>query len=207
MLKALKLVFGPLSALFLFTACAAAQPRFDIYFGMGTAHDGSTHQLIDFTGSGAPIETPAMDGVFGNFGGAVMLTPSFGFGGEVLLRFQKADYAGLEYRPIFYDFNGIWTPGLGKHVMPEIQAGLGGLNLRFYNPNSYYYDYYTGQYSNFAGSSNHFQLHVAVGLRVYITDSVFIRPQVDYHWVRNMTEFNSSSVPAFTIAIGYSSAR
>ena len=203
----LKIIRFAVVVAFISLCCAAfasAEPRFDLYFGMGTMRDDSGLGLTDSSGN---LAQSSLDGVFGTFGGGVMFKPSFGVGAEVAVRFRQGDFGMYGYRPVFYDFNGIWTPGLGKHVMPEIQAGLGGLNLRFYNPNSYYYDYYTGQYSNFAGSSNHFQLHVAVGLRVYITDSVFIRPQVDYHWVRNMTEFNSSSVPAFTIAIGYSSAR
>ena len=205
MSKALRLTAVVASMLFLFTAFANAQARFDAYFGMGTARDGSTHQSIDFLGTGTPLPTPSLDGVFGTFGGAVMLKPSFGFGAQVSLRFRQGDYAGLGYRPIFYDFNGIWTPSLGKRIMPEFQAGFGGVNLRLYNPSTPYYDYNTGQYSTFVGSSNHLQLHAAAGLRIFVKPHIFVRPQIDYHWVRNMVEFSSNSVPAYSIAIGYSS--
>jgi len=204
-LKAFRLAVAAFSLSIMFAALADAQVRFDAYFGMGTARASSTHQLVDFTGTGNPVETPPMDGVFGTFGFGAMFKPSFGVGAQVSLRFSQGDYAGFGYRPIFYDFNGIWTPSLARRIVPEFQAGLGGLNLRFYNPTYYYYNYSTGNYSNFAGSSNHFQLHAAAGLRIFVTDRIFVRPQIDYHWVHNLTEFEGNSVPAYSIAIGYSS--
>ncbi len=173
---------------------------------MGTAQDGSSNQQIDFFGSGIFLPTPSLDGVFGTFGGAFMFTPSFGVGAEILLRFRQGDYAGLGYRPIFYDFNGIWTPSLSKRIMPEFQAGLGGVNIRFYDATQPYYDYYTGQISTFTGSTSHFQLHAGAGLRFYLNPHTFIRPQVDLHWVRNLNEFRRYSIPSYSIAIGYSSA-
>ena len=211
-MKALKFGIAVISLLVVFATFADAQPRFDAYFGMGTARDGSTHQLIDATGAGIAVETPSLDGVFGTFGGAVFLKPSFGVGAQVSLRFRQGDFAGLGYRPIFYDFNGIWTPRLGKRVMPEFQAGFGGVSMRLYDPSTSYYDYNTGQYTHFIGSSNHLQLHLAAGLRIFVKPHIFVRPQVDYHYVRNLADpvtfpqFSSNSVPVYSIAIGYSSA-
>ena len=147
-----------------------------------------------------------MGGVFGTFGGGFMLKPSLGVGAEMSLRFAQGDYySGVGYRPIFYDFNGIWTPSFGtKRVMPEIQAGFGGLSLRFYS-GPQQYNYYTGSSSNFAGSFSHFQLHTGFGLRIYVKEHVFVRPQFDYHWVHGLSDqFKSDSVTAYTIAVGYS---
>jgi len=191
----------------LFSVFANAQSRFDGYFGIGTATVGSSNDRIDFLESGFPLSTPSMDGVFGTFGGALMLKPSLGFGGQVSFRFAQGDYAGLGYRPIFYDFNGIFTPDLGDRIMPEFQAGLGGVNMRFYDATSPYYDYNTGQYSTFAGSTNHFQLHAAAGLRIFVTDRVFVRPTLDYRWVKDFHWFGSNSVPEYSIAIGFTSGR
>jgi hypothetical protein len=80
------------------------------------------------------------------------------------------------------------------------------MSLRFYG-GTQYYDYSTGRYTNFLGSTNHLQLHTGVGLRIYVTPNIFIRPQFDYHWVRNLQEFSSNSVPAYSVAIGFSSNR
>ncbi len=212
MSKALRLTVVAASMLFVFTAFANAQARFDAYFGMGTARDGSANQLLSSPTTGAPGVSPSLDGVFGTFGGALMLKPSFGVGAQVSLRFKQGDYVGYGYRPIFYDFNGIWTPSLSKRIMPEFQAGFGGVNLRMYDATNPYYNYNTGQYTTLAQSSNHLQLHAAAGLRFFIKPHIFLRPQVDYHWVRNLSDaantipaFSSNSVFAYTLAIGFSS--
>ncbi len=192
----------PLFLLLLCPAFARAQARIDAFFGMGTAHDGATVSSV----LGAPVQTPSMGGVFGVFGGDFMLKPSLGVGAQISLRFAQGDYAtGIGYRPVFYDFNGIWTPSFGtKRIMPEIQAGFGGASMRFYG-GAQYCDPYTGTCSNFLGSNNHFQLHTALGLRIYFKEHAFIRPQFDYHWVHGLNqEFNSDSVTAYTLALGYS---
>jgi hypothetical protein len=208
-LKAFRHAIAVLLLLTAFALSASAQDtRIDAYFGVGSLQVGASNQLID-TGTGVGLPTPSMDGLFGKFGAGVMLTPSLGVGGEVTVRFAQGDYAGLEYRPVFYDFNGIFTPSLGsKRVMPEFQGGLGGVSLRFYGPNATSCDYYTGRCSNFIGSSNHFQLHASAGLRLYVTPSIFVRPQFDYHWVNNLTnEFASESVLGYSLAIGFSAGR
>jgi hypothetical protein len=188
------------------TTLAQAQ-RLDAYFGMGTARAGSTNQIVDLLGTGDPMMTTAMGGIFGTLGGGIMIKPSLGFGGEVTFRFAQGDYANSQYRPIFYDFNGVCTPSLGStRILPEFQGGLGGVSMRFYG-GTQYYDYNTGRYTNFAGSINHFQLHAQAGLRIYIKENIFLRPTFDYHWVRNFSEFSGNSVLRYGIAIGFSSSR
>ncbi len=135
-----------------------------------------------------------------------MLKPSFGVGAEVAVRFRQGDFGTYGYRPVFYDFNAIWTPSLGRRIMPEFQGGLGGVRTSFYDASQPYYDYYTGKWSTLAGRSSHFQLHAGAGLRIYVKGRIFVRPQVDYHWVKNMWEFKSSSVPAYSLAVGWSSS-
>ncbi len=147
-----------------------------------------------------------MGGVFGAFGGDFMLKPSLGVGAQISLRFAQSDYQpdlGVSYRPIFYDFNGIWTPSFGtKRILPEIQAGFGGMSMRFY-AGPQYCTYYSC--TNFIGSSNHFQLHTSFGFRIYVKERVFVRPQFDYHWVHGLSqELNSDSVMTYTLALGYS---
>jgi hypothetical protein len=191
---------------FLCSAPALAQ-GFSAFFGMGTARDGSTNQIVDLLGTGNPLPTTALGGVFGTIGGGVMLKPTLGAGGEVSFRFAQGDYANTGYRPIFYDFNGIWMPSFGaERIRPEFQGGLGGVNMRFYG-GTQYYDYYTGRYTNFAGSINHFQLHAQAGLRIYFKENIFLRPTFDYHWVKGFNEFSSNSVTQFSLAIGISSGK
>jgi hypothetical protein len=191
-------------------ATLAIAQRGDFYFAMGTARDDANEFLQEYCKIAYCKGDPAMDGLFGTVGGGFMFNggSTLGVGAEVSFRFAQGDYVGdYGIRPVFYSFNGIYTPVLGSgRVMAELQGGIGGVNLRFYGGEGYY-DYYTGQYTNYAGSSNHFQLHAAAGLRFYLTDNVFIRPQLDYRYVPNLDqEFKSNSVLQYTIAIGFSSS-
>jgi hypothetical protein len=196
--------------MFLFIASFAHAQRFDGYFSVGTMQaEAFPYPFID-NNTGESVPAPHMGGVFGTVGGAVMLNPSFGIGAQMSFRFAQGDFAGFGYRPIFYDFNGIWTPmihKIEKHIVPEFQGGVGGVSLRFYDPSMYYYDYNSGRYTNFVGSSNHFQLHAAAGLRFKLKPRIWLRPQVDYRWVQNLNvnEFGSNNVFGYSLAIGFSS--
>ncbi len=194
-----------LSLLFVAFFCATlanAQGKVDVYFGMGTARDTSTGQSVDLFGTGVFLPTPDLGGVFGTVGGGLMITPHFGVGGEVSFRFRQADYAGLNYRPVFYDFNGIFAPGVGtKRVVPELQGGIGGASIRFYEPGAQTCNSFTC--TNLVGSSNHFQVHAGAGLRLYATKNIFVRPTFDFHWVHNFNEFGKNYVPEYSLAVGY----
>ncbi len=186
---------------------ANAQAGLDAFFGIGTASAPASNQLIDTYQDGTLYGTPRMGGTFGKFGADLMLTPHFGVNGEMDFRFSQGAYAGLTYRPTFYDFNGVWMPfgDRFKRVVPELEAGLGGANLKFYYPNSYC-DAFAGCSSNnqYIESSNHFQAHFAAGVRFYVTPHIFIRPQIDAHWVNNFYQFGSDWVPEYGAAIGWS---
>ena len=58
--------------------------------------------------------------------------------------------------------------------------------------------------SQFFTSSNHFQVHGAVGVKLYVKSDIFIKPQFDIHWVDNLTDqYGRNAVPEYTISIGY----
>ena len=199
--------FSLAAALCLGAAFASAQTGPDVFFGVGTASASSSGQLIDTYQDGILYGTPRLGGTFGKAGADIMITPHFGVGGETDFRFSQGDYAGLNYRPTFYDFNGIWAPtgDRFKRIVPELEAGLGGVNLKFYYPSSYC-DQFAGCSSSnqYIESSNHFQLHLAAGIRFYVTPHMFIRPQIDAHWVNNFFQFGSSWVPEYGASVGWS---
>ena len=174
------------------------------YFGLGSATDSANHQTLDSFGDVGP----KMGGVFGTVGADFMVRPNFGLGAEYSFRGTQDDYApqvGVKYRPVFYDFNGIWHPVASKsRVVPEIQAGVGGANLKFYeNATQCAIAGVCTTLNQYIASSNHFQLHVSGGVRLYVTPSVYIRPQFDAHWVNNFQEFGRSWVPQYSVAVGY----
>lgn len=182
-----------------------AQSEVDIALGLGTAQDKSNGQQIDPLGTGTFSQTGAINGLFMKISGDVMFKPSFGAGFETSFRPAQGSYAGLGDRPLFYDFNGIYHPPVkSKRFVPELQAGLGGVNVKFY-ANQQLCNSLTGcsTSNSFLTSASHFQLHFGGGLKYYVTDHIFVRPEVDVHWVNNFSQFGNSWVPEYGASIGY----
>ncbi|MGA2713976.1 MAG: hypothetical protein ABSG41_12790 [Bryobacteraceae bacterium] len=177
----------------------------NVYIGLGTATDSSSGQALDVFGTGNFVNTPKINGLFATVGGGFMLTSHFGAGAEINWRAGSGDYAGLNYRPVFYDFNGIWQPIKTKRFVPEVQAGIGGVHLGF-SANQQECSLIVGCSTVSLGSesSNHFQAHFAVAARLYVTPHIFLRPAVDAHWVNNFFQFGSDWVPEYTMGLGYS---
>jgi opacity protein-like surface antigen len=184
---------------------AQAQSSLDVHLGVSGVHDSSTGQSVDTFGDGNFYNTSALNGPFMNFGAGVMASQRFGFGGEFSFKPTKTDYAGLQYRPFFYDFNAIVHPMTSsKKIVPEVQAGLGGVNMKFYYSQQNCTIVGCQNSSTFVQSANHFQLHVGAGVSFFLTSNVYVRPQFDLHWVDNFTDqFKSNWVPQYGIMVGY----
>jgi len=204
----LKRTFGYFSPGCLLLLCAPfvhAQATVDIHAGVSGVTAKSTGETIDTFGDGVLHQTPSLDGVLMNFGAGFMLSPRFGVGAELAFKPRQSDYAGLGYRPLFWDFNGIYHPHpSSKRVVPELQAGLGAVNLKFY--------YNQKDCNVFAGcassnvlvqSSNHFQLHAGGGVKFFVTDHVYVQPKFDLHWVNNFFQFGRNLVPQYGVSVGY----
>jgi hypothetical protein len=196
-------------AVSLIGANVASAQGVDAFFGLSTARATSSGVPIDTFGTGTPLTTPALDGVFLKFGGDIMFTPHLGAGVEASIRATQGDYAGLKYKPSFYDFNAIWRPvAAGSRIVPEFQAGIGGVNLKYYYSQQFCDQFAGCSTSNsFLESSNHFQTHFSAGVNFYVTNSVFVRPQVDLHWVHNFFQFGTDWVPEYGASVGYTFGR
>jgi hypothetical protein len=190
----------------------AAQMSFaqsaNVYFGVGTATDGSSNTQIDTFSNGTTYTTPSITGTFLDLGTTVMFTKHAGVGADVNWRASKGSYAGLLYKPVFYNFDGVWEPMSTKHFEPEIHAGLGGMHIG-YSFSQTNCDLFGGCQTSTEGveTSSHFQVHMAAAARFYLTDHVFIRPAVDAHYVNNLFQFSSNWVPEYSVGLGYSFGR
>jgi hypothetical protein len=203
----IKLTF--LTTLMTLVAGLAQAQTADVYFGLGTAQASASTLSVDTFGDGNLYGGTRMGGLFGTIGGDFLLNNHFGIGAETSFRFSQGAYAGLTYRPLFYDVNGIWAPGTkSKHFVPEFQLGLGGVNISYYYPTTYC-DQFVGcsTESQYAEGSHHFQLHGGVGVKIYTVGGLYIRPQVDVHWVNNFYQFGSNWVPEYGAAVGYTFGR
>ncbi len=170
--------------------------QFDVAFGVGTltapsaASATGNHNPVSLTGGAYPV-----------FSADLLVKRDFGFSGELAWRGSQNLYGGFQpYRPLFYDFGGIYAPQLGSRARGELSAGIGWESLRFY----------TGTTSCGAisctdfVSSNHFMGHFGAGLRYYFRGHFFVRPEADLYLIRNNQEFSSPRATRFGVSLGYS---
>ncbi len=209
----------PLCLLLACAQFASAQGAFDAYLGLGSTSVKSNGAGIDnILSTTNPLgacdltagdpncqRTGSLGGVFMTFGGDVMVHPRYGFGANISLQPTQQDYGALQYRQMFYDFNGIYAPVSNKRFALRLEGGIGGANTNFsLTQSSCVGTALCSTQAQSIGSANHFQIHAGVGLQIYVTEHIFIRPQFDYHYVPNFTQqFGSNSVPQGTIYIGY----
>jgi hypothetical protein len=172
--------------------------QFDVAFGVGTLTAPSASSA---TGSHAPVSLTS--GAYPVFSADLLLKRQFGVSGELAWRASQNLYGGFQpYRPLFYDFNGIYAPKLGKHAAAELSAGIGWESLRFYQG-------FTScgaiSCTDFV-SSNHFMGHFGAGLRYYFRGHFFVRPEADVYVINNNQEFSSPRATRFGVSLGYTFA-
>ena len=182
---------------FVIPAVVHAQ-QFDVAFGVGTLTAPSAssasgdHNPVSLTGGAYPV-----------FSADLLLKKQFGVSGELAWRASQNLYGGFQpYRPLFYDFNGIYAPKLGPHAAAELMAGIGWESLRFY----------TGTINCGAisctdfVSSNHFMGHIGGGFRYYFHGHFFVRPEAHLYMIHNNQEFSSPYATRFGVSLGYTFA-
>jgi hypothetical protein len=163
------------------------------------------------------VSTPSLSGATIGIGGDVMLWKKFGIGAEVGFQPAKQTYVNLnasaaasglnslavQSRMTLFDFNGIYQPVNTKRAALKLEGGIGGANLKFYESGSSSSVLGNQNSSQYLASTNHFQVHGGVGVEIYLTDHIFVRPQFDVHYVRNLTQFGSNLVKTEMVWLGY----
>jgi outer membrane protein W len=204
---------------------ASAQSAFNLNFGVGAIQDKASAGQVDQTLNtcttgdlyGPCVSTPSLSGATIGIGGDVMLWKKFGIGAEVGFQPAKQTYVNLnasaaasglnslavQSRMTLFDFNGIYQPVSTKRAVLKLEGGIGGANLKFYESGSSSSVLGSQNSSQYLSSTNHFQVHGGVGVEIYITDHIFVRPQFDVHYVRNLSQFGSSVVTSETVWLGY----
>jgi len=188
-----KLGLFAIFCVFLLMQTAQGQ-QFDVAFGVNgiTAPSASS-------ASGNYSPQSLSGGAYPTFSGDFLLFHNFGVNGEVSWRASRNLYAGIfPYRPVFYDFNGVWAPRLGR-IGPELMAGIGAESIRFYQPT--FVCGFNGC-TNYV-SSNHFLGHFGGGLRLYVTHNFFVRPEAHLFLIHDNVEFSSFRAVRYGLSIGY----
>lgn len=180
---------------FLLSVVGAQAQQIDIGFGVSGLSSPSSTPSAVFT-------TPSLGGgTYVGFNGDFLVHKDLGVQGEIFWRAHQGLYNGYQpYRPLFWDFNGMWLPHLARHVSGEFVAGIGATSIRFYN-NYYTCSYITGC-TNYT-SSNHFMGDFGAGIRFYPHGNIFIRPEARLYLIHNNVEFNSNHATRYGVTIGY----
>lgn len=187
-------LFAPVFAVLFFTQFASAQQG-DAMFGFGTLMSSGSCDIN--TGV-----CPEKGGLYPSFSADVIFHKRVGFNFETAWRASQGSYGGVggqPYRPILSDFNIMYQPKLSKKVGADLMAGIGWQSTRFYLP------YCTGTFScnNFV-SSHHFLVDLGGGLRYYVWNHVFVRPEIHYYHIQNNTDvFSNTNVFRVGASIGY----
>lgn len=189
--------------------------RVSPYFGLGGERNrvGTTNtstiacptgQLFD----GLLCENgPTMHGLFGEMGVDFMFRRKLGVNAEYAWRFSRATFLAndsLDFRPSFYDLNAVWQP-FGSRVASVLEGGVGIAKISLYSTGTPATGV-TDRSSFPAGSNtNHFQLHGAAGLKVYLRGNLFVKPEFDLHYVTKFTDqFGRKLVVGYMVQVGYS---
>lgn len=197
-----KFVFLASSVSFLFLASFASAQQGDAMIGFGTVTSPSSNGCGYYGGSGNYV-CPEKGGLYANISADVIFHRRYGLGFDAVWRGGQGNYEGTgqPYRPILFDFNGVYQPRISKKIGADLMGGIGWQTTRFYgyteNTNCVYFGAcYT--------SSNHFLIDAGGGLRYYFWHAMFVRPEVHYYYILNNTsDFSSNSVIRVGASIGY----
>jgi hypothetical protein len=205
---------------------ANAQSSVDVGIGFGAAQAPKAKEGLDTTsllnctiGTPGCAQTPSLSAFMMGFSGDLMLWKHFGVGADVTFEPSKSDYVvlqtqnatlgqpslSIQSRTTFYDFKGIYQPVKSKRAALKLFGGIGGANIKFYESGTSTTALTgTQSFSQFFGSSNHFQVNGGAAVQIYVTEHMFVRPQFDIHYVHNLNQFGRNAVTEETVWIGYS---
>ena len=145
---------------------------------------------------------PEKGGLYPSFSFDRIFKNHYGYSGEIATVYKDQVYNGFqEYRPIFYDVNGVYTYRLRKRMNADFMAGIGGERVLFYSP--------FGNCNFSAGcnthlDSNHLLFHLGADIRYTVWRRFFVRPEAHlYRIVNNTTDFHSDNVLRVGASIGY----
>ncbi len=202
-----------------------AQAGFDVNIGFGAIQDKAATTQLDQAllpctpGDiyGPCVSPSSLNSFVLGFGGDLMLWKKFGAGADVTVQPGKQNYVNLnasaasqglnsfnlQSRMTLYDFNGIYQPIKTKKVALKLYGGIGGANLKFYESGSTSTFIGSQNFSQYFQISNHFQVHGGVGVQIYVTEHMVVRPQFVVHYVNNLNEFGRKVVTEEAVWIGY----
>ena len=191
-----KLIVAVTVGLLFMLATAAYGQQMDFAFGVSTITAPAYNNNASI---GYPPQS-LTGGVYPSISGDFLLRKHIGVMGEISWKASQGLYDQYQpYRPIFWDFNGLYLRDLNKRVAAELSAGIGAESTRFYS------NFFTCNYvgcTNYS-TSTHFMGQFGAGLKLYARGGLFVRPEVHFYLVNNNVEYTSSRVLRYGASLGY----
>lgn len=179
----------------IFSNSAQAQ-KIDLAFGLST---------IDAPGasaaSGDHVPVSQTGGAYPGFSGDVLFFHNLGFGAEVFWKASRSNYGGdptLQIRPVFYEFNAVYSPKLASHAYLELVGGIGAQSTHIFC--STCFNPFTG--TNYA-TDKHFAADFGGGIKFYPKGGFFVRPEARIYLINNNLNFSSNHATRYGVSIGY----
>lgn len=179
----------------LMLASAAVAQQMDVAFGISTVQSPAYNNT---NVSYPPVSLTG--GIYPAISGDFLLRKHLGIMGEISWKASQGLYNQYQpYRPIFWDFGGVYVRNVAKRAAVEATAGIGAESTRFYT--NYLNCGFTGctPYS----ASNHFMGQFGGGVKLYVKGGLFVRPEARFYLVNNNVEYTSSRVLRYGASIGY----
>lgn len=176
----------------------AQAQKMDFAFGLSTVTAPGADSVSINDTNHAPVSLTG--GTYPGFSGDAIFWHNLGVGGEVYWKATRRDYGGdptLPFRPVFFDFNAVYSPKLARNTYLELVGGIGGIATRIYCQGCG-----NGYNTNYS-SDKHFMADFGAGLKFYPKGSFFIRPEARLYLVNNNLNFSSPRVTRFGVSIGY----
>jgi len=181
------------AALATFSNLAQAQ-KLDLAFGVSTVtapgpSTSGTSTLPSLTG-----------GTYPGFSGDVLFWHHLGIGGEVYWKANQRNYNGdptEPFRPLFLDFDAVYSPKLASHAYLELVGGIGAIDNRIYASGCG-----NGYNTNYC-SDKHFMGDFGAGIKLYPKGGFFVRPEAKLYLINNNLNFSSARVARYGLSIGY----
>lgn len=190
-------LFTTVFAFFLLASFASAQQA-DVAVGGSTLlSTASTNDSLSV------FQIPEKGGFYPNVGFDVIFHHRIGVGYTVSWKGGQGAYGGpggQPFRPILQNVDAVFQPRLSKKFGADLAAGIGWQSTRFYGFTD------TSNCVNFGAcytSANHFLVHVGGGVRYYVWNHVFVRPELNFYKINNNAEFSSGNLLRVGASIGY----
>lgn len=171
--------------------------QMDLALGFSTIHSAavsSSQALQPFP----PVSLTG--GFYPAISGDISIRKNLAVGGEITWRGGQGNYdLSQPYRPILWDFDGLYIPKLGPHAQAEFSAGIGAESTRFYTN---YINCSSTGCTNYQ-TSTHFMGQFGAGLKLYAKGGFFVRPEVHVYLVKNNFEYTSPYIVRYGASIGY----